>query len=278
MEERGIMTVEEAVADLQRRQTSLQQEIDRDLRSAFEEIAQNNQKLSSNLEKLYQAKEKPNIEPLQQRLGHLKDTKKTIREITQKLRNITNITTQLSASSSPSPGRPRVSPMSVRNNEDNAVDVTMTQTAMTSQDQSPPLLPSQQPPQGILRGVGIGIADSASNDDDMKDTACNLELAYGTSCGSGSSGSSAESTASVAIGVTMAVLEREKAASSASSTKVSKKHPKSDEGQGGRAAKLLKGAVIKSYSPSQSSPLTPTNLNIILNLILTQIYIHFNEI
>ena len=241
MEERGAeLTVEEAVADLRRRQTTLQQEIHRDLRSAMEEIEQNNQKLSSNLERFYQAKEKVNIEPLQKRLGQLQETKKNIRDITQKLRNISDITTRISASSSPSLGRQRVSPMTVRNNEEEAVDATMTQTAMASQDQPPPILPPQQPPKEVSRGTGLGIAESASDDDDMKDTACKLELAYGTSCGSGSS---ADSTGSVVVGMTMAALERE----CASSTKVGKKHTKSDEGQGGRAAKIPKGVVIKLY-------------------------------
>ena len=148
---KGEMTVEEAVADLQRRQTSLQQEIKRDVRSALQEIAQTNQKLSTNLERYYQAKEKANIEPLQQRLGHLQDTKKTIREITQKLRNISSLTTKISAASSPSPDFfQRVRTLSVRNNEDDAVEMTSSQSA--AHEQSPP---PQQPPQGILRGVGI---------------------------------------------------------------------------------------------------------------------------
>ena len=232
MEEKGEMSVEEAVADLQRRQTTLQHEIKRDIRSAMDEIAQNNQKLSSNLEKFYQAKEQANIEPLQQRLGQLQDTKKTIRDITQKLRNISSITTKISASSSASPGRSRVSPVSVRNKENDAVEMMTAQPAMSSQDQPPPLAPPHQPPQGILRGNGIGIAECAS-DDDMKDTACKLELAYGTSC---SSGSSADSTTSAVVGVTMAALER------ASNTRAGKKHAKSDESQGGRAAKLPRGA------------------------------------
>ena len=177
------MSVEEAVADLQRRKSTLQHEIKRDIRSAMDEIAQNNQKLLSNLEKFYQAKEQANIEPLQQRLGQLQDTKKTIRDITQKLRNISSITTQISASSSPSPDFfQRVRTLSVRNNEDavrnnedDAVEMTTSQSA--AHDHAPPLLPAQQPAQGMLRGVGTGIAaaaaaaDSSPDNDSAKSTA-----------------------------------------------------------------------------------------------------------
>ena len=162
------LTVEEAVADLRRRQTTLQQEIKRDIRSAMEEIEQNNQKLSSNLQRFYQAKEKANIEPLQQRLGQLQETKKNIRDITQKLRNISNLTTQISASSSPSPEFfQRVRTLSVRNNEDEAVDMTTSQSA--AHDESPP--PPQQPPQGILRGVGLGMAAADGESSPDNDTA-----------------------------------------------------------------------------------------------------------
>ena len=171
--------VEEAVAELRRRQSRLHEEINRDVRSALQAISQNIQKLSSNLEKFYAAKEKSDIEPLQQRLDQLRVTKKTIRDVTEKLQNIRKMTTTIPTSSSPSPVTITALTSPEHNNEKDAEKKTMMQTAMTFKDQqAPSLLPVLQPPQEAEKEIRV--AEIASDDDTKDDSACGLELSKGS--------------------------------------------------------------------------------------------------
>ena len=133
------MSVEEAVADLHRRQTSLRQEIQRDVQSALNDLAKNKRKFDSHLKKFNKEKEKVDTEPLQQRLDQLQETKKTICDLAQ------NIRTQILASSSPNPVTAITATAAIgdaattteRNSGEAVVERTIMRTPMTLQDQQP---------------------------------------------------------------------------------------------------------------------------------------------